>query len=357
MKPPGIVSVTVLWLSLFLGSVKCNMDQLKSIDPNYGVTWMFLPDDQGVPHVVDLTTPNDTSSDGKNIWSDVNDQVTFYMYRQKSKGSPIAFKFKNDPSVPLKFASNYDAQLPTKVIIHGWRNSVSSPVCQQIKDAYLQRQDMNVLVVDWGPLAQDTLYFRSASATKDVGRHVGSLIDRMVAERGTRLDSVHIIGHSLGAHTSGFAGRAVNSGSVSRISGLDPALPGFVDMQPDKLLDPTDARFVDVIHTCSGMLGHNKNLGHVDFWPNGGSVTQPGCNAMEDFTGACSHGRAYIYFAESVNRRNAFMAMPCEDMNDYKNKQCLSNPIPMGDAVPLAARGSYFLETNAEPAYGRGFDR
>lgn len=70
--------------------------------------------------------------------------IPFINFR-KTKGSPIAFKFKNDPSVPLKFPTNYDPQLPTKVVIHGWRNSVSSPVCQQIKDAYLQREDMNVL--------------------------------------------------------------------------------------------------------------------------------------------------------------------------------------------------------------------
>lgn len=42
----------------------------------------------------------------------------------------------------------------------------------------------------------------------------------------------------------------------------DPAYPAFKD--PEKTsenLDPSDAEFVDVIHTCAGMLGHDKNLG------------------------------------------------------------------------------------------------
>ncbi|XP_065095338.1 lipase member H-like isoform X4 [Ochlerotatus camptorhynchus] len=337
--------------------LKCNMEQLKSIDPNYGVTWMFLPDDQGVPHVVDLTTPNDTSTDGKNFWNNCNDDVTFYFHRQNTRDSPTAFKFTNDPSVPMKFVQTYNPNLPTKFVIHGWQNSISSPVCQQVKDAYLKREDMNVFVVDWSPLAHDTLYFRSAYATRDVGRHVGSLIDRMVTERGTNLDSVHIIGHSLGAHTSGFAGSSINSGKASRVTGLDPALPGFIDSEPDKRLDPSDARFVDVIHTCAGMLGHNKNLGHVDFYPNGGGPNQPGCNGMEDFIGACSHGRSYVYYAESVNRRDGFIAFQCGNMNEFNNKQCQTGPVAMGDAVPIETRGTYYLDTNAEPVFGRGLRR
>uniref|UniRef100_A0A182SYA4 Lipase domain-containing protein n=1 Tax=Anopheles maculatus TaxID=74869 RepID=A0A182SYA4_9DIPT len=212
-----------------------------------------------------------------------------------------------------------------------------------------------LLVVDWGPLAQDTLYFRAASSTRDVGRHVGGLIDRMVTERGTNLNDVHIIGHSLGAHTSGFTGQSVRSGKVARVTGLDPALPGFTDQQPDKLLDPSDAQFVDVMHTCAGMLGHDRNLGHVDFWPNGGRVNQPGCGGIDDFVGACSHGRSYEYYAESIARPAAFKAYPCRSADEFREAKCRSGPIPMGDATPTTARGNHFLETNAKPEYGKGF--
>lgn len=59
-------------------------------------------------------------------------------------------------------------------------------------------------------------------------------------------------------------------------AGLDPAAPGF-DSTTTGRLDVSDAEFVDVIHTCIGYLGWFDALGTVDFYPNGGYPTQPGC--------------------------------------------------------------------------------
>lgn len=62
---------------------------------------------------------------------------------------------------------------------------------------------------------------------------------------------------------------------------LDPAGPIFNDIdRPDKrALDPTDALFVDAIHTSGGEVGFGSHSpqGHVDFYPNGGLHPQPGC--------------------------------------------------------------------------------
>ena len=45
----------------------------------------------------------------------------------------------------------------------------------------------------------------------------------------------------------------------------------------DGRLDLTDAKFVDVIHTNSGTIYDAAisipvSIGHVDFWPNGGTI-------------------------------------------------------------------------------------
>lgn len=66
------------------------------------------------------------------------------------------------------------------------------------------------------------------------------------------VSSVHLIGHSLGAHMSGHTGtylKKIYGLTLPRITGLDPAEPYFNDTHPVTRLDTTDADFVDIIHT------------------------------------------------------------------------------------------------------------
>lgn len=66
--------------------------------------------------------------------------------------------------------------------------------------------------------------------------------------------------------------------------GLDPALPLFATLNDQWKLDPSDAEFVDVIHTGAGYFGKIEATGHVDFYVNGGYI-QPACkNAACEYT-------------------------------------------------------------------------
>lgn len=61
---------------------------------------------------------------------------------------------------------------------------------------------------------------------------------------------------------------------------MDPARPDFelpFLRNPKDRLDTGDAKFVDIIHTCAGTAGFVRPIGHVDFYPNGGTFRQPGC--------------------------------------------------------------------------------
>lgn len=64
-------------------------------------------------------------------------------------------------------------------------------------------------------------------------------------------------------------------------SGLDPAFPLFDQGSPHRRLSPSDAKFVDIIHTDGGLLGNPHAIGHADFYPNGGTPLQPGCVEQE----------------------------------------------------------------------------
>lgn len=105
------------------------------------------------------------------------------------------------------------------------------------------------------------------------------MVKFLKTDGGLSLSDVHIMGASLGAHIAGFAG-AYNSGLIGRITGLDAAGPLFETPRlkdPVDRLDKTDAVFVDNIHTCGGIAGFLQPIGHVDFYPNNGTIPQPGC--------------------------------------------------------------------------------
>lgn len=64
---------------------------------------------------------------------------------------------------------------------------------------------------------------------------------------------------------------------ISKNAGVDPAGPSYaVFIDKDKMLDKTDAEFVDVMHCSLGKQGIAVESGHADFYPNGGA-SQPDC--------------------------------------------------------------------------------
>lgn len=82
--------------------------------------------------------------------------------------------------------------------------------------------------------------------------------------------------YSVGAHIAGLASNFINSGKIGRITGLDPTIIFYMSNNRSRDLDPTDAHFVDIIHTAAGILGQWGPSGHADFYVNGGT-SQPGC--------------------------------------------------------------------------------
>lgn len=77
----------------------------------------------------------------------------------------------------------------------------------------------------------------------------------------------HLIGLSLGAHVSGFAGKVFQKKlhvNIDRITGLDPAGPCYFKETTDNMLTKTDADFVDSIHTSVGTFGISIPVGKHD---------------------------------------------------------------------------------------------
>lgn len=91
------------------------------------------------------------------------------------------------------------------------------------KPFYCFQDDMNVITVDWSRGTQGFEYRQSASNTQVVGATIANMVTALRVSAQLSLHTVHLIGHSLGAHTMGYAGdllRKQNLGKVGRITGM-----------------------------------------------------------------------------------------------------------------------------------------
>lgn len=213
----------------------------------------------------------------------------------------------------------------TTFIIHGFRPTGSPPVwMEELVQSLISVQEMNVVVVDWNRGATTVIYPHASSKTRKVALILKEFIDEMLA-KGASLDNIYMIGVSLGAHIAGFVGE-MYSGKLGRITGLDPAGPLFNGRPPEDRLDPSDAQFVDVIHSDTDALGYREALGHIDFYPNGG-LDQPGCpktifGGMKYFK--CDHQMSVFLYLASLQNNCSITAYPCDSYRDYRNGKCVS---------------------------------
>ncbi|XP_018321173.1 pancreatic triacylglycerol lipase-like [Agrilus planipennis] len=233
---------------------------------------------------------------------------------------------------------------PLYTISHGYLESGDKPWIIELAQELLKLEDCTVIAVDWGrgsspPYTQAVANIRLVGA---MTAHVLADFARFTGEK--KLDHVHCIGHSLGAHLSGYIGYTLMRDfglKLGRITGLDPAEPHFSKTQPPVRLDRSAAHYVDIIHTDAsqfirGGLGMTERIGHVDYYPNGGT-DQPGCNrgvaqyitdsngsffgGIKKFLG-CNHLRSHEYFMESIRSGCPFLTIGCSSYEDFKDGKC-----------------------------------
>ncbi|XP_015435537.1 PREDICTED: lipase member H-B-like [Dufourea novaeangliae] len=212
--------------------------------------------------------------------------------------------------------------------------------------------------VDYGCVSLQP-YVTSVALSDDVGMLVAGCIKDMVTA-GVDKSKIHLMGLSLGAQICGKAGRLLDF-QLSWILGLDPAGPLF-ENDITGTLNATDAQQVSCIHTDAGFLGTKYPCGGVEFYPNGGTRSQPGCSLTEMIAYAnpqigCSHIRAEFLQTEAVGNQNGFLAVKCDSYDYFKVDACnRSDIIPMGERPPALASGKYYLQTNGQRPYARGID-
>ncbi|XP_056155858.1 lipase member H [Lampris incognitus] len=245
--------------------------------------------------------------------------VRLLLYTRSNLGCGQELRHRHLSSQPL-----FNLSLPTVFVIHGYRPTGAPPIwIDHLVRLLAKQEDMNVIVVDWNKGAANLNYFIAVTNTRQAAHNLTSFILTM-QEEGASLNSVHLIGMSLGAHLAGFVGASLK-GKIGRITGLDPAGPMFAGATPDERLDPSDAKFVDVLHTDMNSFGLQGAHGHIDYYANGG-FDQPGC-PKTIFSGksyfVCDHQRSVFLYLCALNQTCSLTGYPCSTYNDFLDGRCL----------------------------------
>ncbi|XP_030022464.2 lipase member H-A [Manduca sexta] len=303
-------------------------DESRFVEDDNRYVWMA--DDEGNQVLVDTQEPIDYEFIARN---GANNQYWLF-----TRQNPTNRQVITNGNVNSIRNSNYRGNRPTKVIVHGWRNSGTTEMNPLITSAFLAVQDCNVIVVDWSRLASNINYNTAAAGVPSVGQFLGNFLVWLFNNGGGNWNQLHLVGFSLGAHVVGVAGRTAG-GRPGRVTGLDPAGPGWPNN--GNRLSRNAGRYVEAIHTNGRDLGIMNPSGDADFYPNGGR-RQPGCGST-----SCSHGRANEFFAASV-RNNHLAGLRCADIREAENNNCRGSRFNMGNAiVGKSGSGLYAMTTRA----------
>ena len=190
-------------------------------------------------------------------------KIKFFLYTRSTQeyGEPI--DVLNPESL---WNSHWNPNHPVKVIIHGFgggRNLSPSP---DIRKAYFTVGEFNILIVDYGEAVKEPCLSQIEWSPRFASLCISQLVKYIARHpRGVAPDYMHFIGYSVGAHMSGLVANYLkpSEGKIGRITGLDPTIFVYAGSNNSKDLDPSDAHFVDILHSSAGILGQWQPGGHA----------------------------------------------------------------------------------------------
>ncbi|XP_037927406.1 pancreatic triacylglycerol lipase [Teleopsis dalmanni] len=281
-----------------------------------------------------------------------DNDIKFYLYTRKNM-MDRQYLYVDDTLEKSNITDSYlNPQYPTKIIIHGYNSDMFLNPLHVMREEYLSKANFNIIYVDWSILTPGPCYISSVHNTKHTGACVAQLIERLLDFGNS---DVHLIGFSLGAQVPNYVARNLPTYQLPRITALDPAMPLFITAPNSDKLDPSDAAYVDVIHTNAMVQGKLERCGHADFYMNGG-IMQPGCYIQGTNPFACSHQRAPAYFLESIRSRKGFWGWACSSYIAYILGMCPPTNflVEAGDSIRPTTRGMFFINTNDSSPFALG---
>ncbi|OQV19697.1 Pancreatic triacylglycerol lipase [Hypsibius exemplaris] len=279
------------------------------------------------------------------------DLISRFRLHLNTRANPTATQVLDPYDLTTVAGSHFSVERETKILIHGFTDNFAWPWWTDMIAALLGDGDFNIIRLDWSA-GNVPPYMKATANTRIAGAYVAKFVNTLKEQLAYSPSNIHIIGHSLGAHISGYAGERVDK--IARISGIDPAGLYFTNMDPVVRLDPSDAVKVDTLIAdgepiLSLGFGSLQAMGHLNFYPNGGNK-QPGCSALITVTGGptsfndssfdwlaggvqtfyqtigCNHWRALSLYTETIGQQKCLAkAFQCESYAKYLGGECFSS--------------------------------
>ncbi|XP_018371256.1 PREDICTED: phospholipase A1-like [Trachymyrmex cornetzi] len=228
--------------------------------------------------------------------------VSLYLYNSRVTDEKV---------LENKLCNNIDPSQPLIFLIHGFTSYANSSTTREL--AMQLKSDYTVFALDWSqgactdgiPILKFAAYPSAVFNTREIGHRLANYTRTLIKECDVPIEKITYIGHSLGAHVSGFAAKYMQSGGfkIERIVAADPASPLFGINKCENRLCKSDAKYVEVLHTSD--FGIQYEIGHADFYFNGGHI-QPKCgiNIIP-----CSHTRAVTYITDMCKNNCGFLGV------------------------------------------------
>ncbi|KAF2889057.1 hypothetical protein ILUMI_17116, partial [Ignelater luminosus] len=140
--------------------------------------------------------------------------IAYHLFTRNNPLMPDVLKIGDDVALAHSHMNFSD---PTVIFFHAFLESSTGTTAWTIKTAYLQRKQHNLILLNAPRLEAGPWYFTAAGNTRVVGEYTATFIDYLVS-RGLQLQSLHLVGLSLGAQMAGVTGSNVRSGRIPRIT-------------------------------------------------------------------------------------------------------------------------------------------
>jgi pancreatic triacylglycerol lipase len=147
------------------------------------------------------------------------DDILFFFYTRATQFDPIVLNMK-EPDEIMK--APFDFSRPLTVILHGYTGWKDYSPNTELRPAFFESGEQNIISVDYNPLVLEPCYYTATQNLQVVANCTAQILDFMVAKGLFKLENIHIIGFSLGAQAAGMVANYFKSGQLDHITGLDP---------------------------------------------------------------------------------------------------------------------------------------